>query len=115
MILKMWVESKFVLWQPRYYNLIKKGQENSYFWSTHLFWKPTVTVNRKKFSSSTIFRWYALGKFYIAKFNYFRGRPNTVKKKLEWFLIDHYTGDIENKNIAGKYYKIFVSVSPTLL
>ena len=49
------------------------------------------------------------------QFNYFHGRPNAVKEKFELFLIDHYTGDIENKSIAGKYYKIFVSVSPTLL
>ena len=30
------------------------------------------------------------------------------------FLIDHYAGDIGNINIAGKYKKILVSVSPTM-
>ena len=33
----------------------------------------------------------------------FSGRPiNNVKRSFEIFLIDHYAGDIENKNI-GKY------------
>ena len=34
----------------------------------------------------------------------FSGRPiNNVKRSFEIFLTDHYAGDIENKNIAGKY------------
>ena len=51
---------------------------------------------------------------YIAKFNYFCGRPNEVKEKFELFLIGYYAGDIGNKNKYGKYYKILVSVSPSL-
>ena len=49
------------------------------------FWKSTVTVNLKKFSSSSIFRWHTFGKFCIVKFNYFRGRYNTVKETLKYF------------------------------
>ena len=64
------VKSKFVLWQPGYYNLLIE--------------------------------------------TYFSGRPNKVKEKFELFLIDPYAGDIENKNIAGKCYKILESVSPIL-
>ena len=34
----------------------------------------------------------------MVKFNYFNGRPNKVKERFETFLIDHYSGDICNKN-----------------
>ena len=44
------------------------------------FWKHTVTISLKKFSSNTIFSWFNFGKFYIAKLNYFSGRPNKVKE-----------------------------------
>ena len=71
--------SKFVLWQTRYYNLLTEKKDKK------------------------IFSWYTSGKFYIVKFNYLSGRPNKVKKSFEIFLIDHYAGDIGNKNIAGKY------------
>ena len=36
------------------------------------------------------------------------------KRGFETFLIEHCAGDIGNKNIAGNYQKILVSVSPTL-
>ena len=91
MVLKMSVKSKFVLWQPRCYNLLteKKGKENSRFWRTHFFGKRTVTV-LMKFSSNTIFRWYTFGKFYIVKFNYFRWRHSNVNQRffniLDWPL-----------------------------
>ena len=48
----------------------------------------TATVNLKKFSSNTIF-WEILHS-YIQLFQW--------KRSFEIFLIDHYTGDIENKN-----------------
>ena len=78
------------------------------------FRKITVTVNLEKLSSNTIFGWYTFGRFHIAKFNYFNGRPNKVKERFEIFLTEHCAGDIKNKNIAGKYQKILVSVSPIL-
>ena len=36
------------------------------------------------------------------------------KRGFETFLIEHCAGDTGNKNIAGNYQKILVSVSPTL-
>ena len=65
----------------------KKWYENSCFWN-FIFWKRTTTVNLKKFSSNTIF-WEILHS-YIQLFQW--------KRSFEIFLIDHYAGDIENKN-----------------
>ena len=46
MILKMWVKSKFVLWQPRFYDLMPiKGITKLTFLKDPFFWKQTVTVN----------------------------------------------------------------------
>ena len=69
--------------------MTEKKEENSRFWSTHFF-------------ENTIFRWYTFGKSYTVKFNYFSVRPNKVKESFKLILIDHYAGDIGNKNIAGK-------------
>ena len=45
-ILKMWVKSKFVLWQPRFYNLLPvKRITKLTFLKYSFFWKRTVTVN----------------------------------------------------------------------
>ena len=54
--------------------------------------------------------------FYIVKFNYFSERPNKAGEKdiLKYFLLDHCAGNIGNKNVAGKYLKNLVSVSPSL-
>ena len=89
MILKMWVKSKFVLWQPRYYNLLTEKKH-----------KKIHDFDLKKFSSNNIFRWYTFGKFYIVKFNYFKVED----------LIGRQRGDSGEKNIAGKYLKKMVSV-----
>ena len=59
----------------------------SCFWSTHFFWKGTVTVSLRKLSSNAIFRWYTFRKFYIVKFIYFSERPNTVKERF-WNTFD---------------------------
>ena len=85
-ILKMCVKSEKV-----------KGANYSFFR------KLTLTVNLKELSSNTIFWCYTLGKFYIVKFDCFRERENKVKEGFEIFLIDHYAGDIQNKNVSGKY------------
>ena len=69
-------------------------------------WKCTVTVNLKKFSSNTTFRWYTFGKFFIVKFNYSSGRLIRWKRYFwsifDWPL-DHCVGDIGNRNITGNY------------
>ena len=105
-ISKLWVKSKFVLWQPRYYNLLTKTIIRRFTFLKCLFsWKLTGIFNLKKSSSSTIFRWCTFGKLYIAKFNYCSGRPKRLKRGFEIFLIDHYAGDIGDENIAGKHLK----------
>ena len=80
-IFKMWVKSKFVLWQPRCCNLLTEKKDKKFtLLKCSCFWKRTVTVNLKKFSLSTILRWYTFWKFYIVKLNYSSGRPNKVLK-----------------------------------
>ena len=38
MILKMWVKSKYVLWQPRYYNLLaEKSDKEIHVFEIHIF------------------------------------------------------------------------------
>ena len=89
------MKSKFVLWQPRYYDLLTEEK-------TFTFLKYSFVLKMYcYFSSNTIFRWYTLGKFYIIKFNYFSGGA----RGFEIFLIDHFAGDIGNKNITDKYLK----------
>ena len=66
---------------------LKKMIKNFMFLEYPLFWKRTATVNLKKFSSITIFRWYTFGKFHIIKFNYFSGRPDKVKE-IFWNICD---------------------------
>ena len=67
------------------------------------FWKRTVTVNLKKFSSNTIFRLSIFGKFYIVKFIYLVEDLIRWKRCFEIFLTDHCAGDIGNENITLKY------------
>ena len=84
MILKMRV--KFVLWQPRYCNLLTEKSKKIYAFDAFL--------NLKKFSLNSVFRWYRFGKFYIVKFNYFSGRPYMVKERFwnifDWALCEWY-------------------------
>ena len=65
-------------------------------------WKRAVTV-LKKFSSTTIFRWYAFRKFYMPNSIIFVEDIITWKRDFKIFLIDHYAGDVENKKIACKH------------
>ena len=116
MILKMWVKSKFVLRQPRYYNLLtEKMIRESTALKYSFFRKRIITVTVKKLLSNTIFRWYIL--------KYFQLLANSVilvkdwiklKRGFEKFLIDPCAADFGNKNIAGKYLNILVLMSPTL-
>ena len=56
MILKMWVKSKFVLCQPRYYNLLTEKYKEIHVFEVLSFERRTLAVNLKKFSRNTIFR-----------------------------------------------------------
>ena len=66
-----------------------------------LLWKCTVTVNLKKFSSNTISRWYICGLFTWSNLIILVEDLVRWKRGFEMFLIEHYTGDIGNKNIAS--------------
>ena len=60
------MKSKFVLWQPRCYNLLieKKDKKIQIFEAFIFFWKFIVTVSLKMFSSNTTFRWNTFRKFF---------------------------------------------------
>ena len=95
MNLELWVKSKFVLWQTRYYNwLKKKNNKRIYVFEALIIWKRSVTVNLKKFSLNTAFT--------------LSNSINSMKDLIGWkrgfaiFLIDHYAGDIGNNNITGE-------------
>ena len=81
LIFEMWVQSKFFLLRPGYYNLLTEKRMRKFtFLKYSFFWKHTVTVNLKKIFSNTNFRWYTFSKLYILKFIYFSGRPNKLKE-----------------------------------
>ena len=79
MILEMWVKIKFVLYQPCYYNLLMKKRK--LFANTDILLRNFSSPNLNMLVIDQI-RW---------------------KQDFEKFWFDHYAGDIENKNIAGKY------------
>ena len=56
MILKMWVKSKFVLCQPRYYKLLTEKYKEIHVFEVLSLERRTPAVNLKKFSRNTIFR-----------------------------------------------------------
>ena len=94
----MWVKSKFVLWQPRYYNLLTvKNNKKLTFLKYFFFWELAGTVQTPFLDHAL------LGNFTL---------PDSIilvedlirwKRGFEIFLIDYYADDIGNKNIAGKY------------
>ena len=106
--------SKFVCDNHVIITYYLKKKDINHVFKIIILWKLTVTVNLNKFYSSNIFRRYTFGEFYTARFNYFRGRPNKVNERFWNIFHLPYAGDIGNENIAGKYKKIIVSVSPTL-
>ena len=98
------MKSKFGLWQHIIITYwLKKRIKKLTFLKDSCFWKRTVTVNLNKFSSNAIFRWYNFGNFSLSNSTIFVEDIITLKRDFEIFLIDHYAGDVENKNIAGKY------------
>ena len=81
-IFKMFVKSKFVLWQPRYYNLMtEKGIRKFTLFNSREY--NVVLIFLKTPSLDDIL----LGKFYIVKFNYFSGRPNKMEERF-WNIFD---------------------------
>ena len=88
-LLKMWVKSKFVLWQLGYYNLLtEKKEKKIHVFEVLIFLKTSCYCQSQVFSLNTVFRWYTLEKFYVVIFNYFSGRPNKVKEDvLKYFWL----------------------------
>ena len=80
-IFKMWMKSKFVLRQPGYYNLlIEKKGETIHLFEVLIFLKTYCYCQSQEIFFKHHLWWYTFGKFYIAKFNYFSGRPYKVKE-----------------------------------
>ena len=106
-VLQMWVKSKFVLRQPRYYNLLteKKWLENLRFWITHFFENIlllSILGNSLQPPSSddTLLRNFTLSNSIILVEDLtWSGKWEVLK----YFLIDHNADEIGNKNISGTY------------
>ena len=90
MIFKIWVKSKFVLWQPRYYNwLTEKRKKTNHVFGVLILLKTHYYRQFMELSSNTIFGCHTFGKvyFYNVKFNNFSGRPCKVKEMF-WNIFD---------------------------
>ena len=61
--------------------LTQKNSKKIHAFEVLIFWKRTVIVNPKRFTSSNILRRYTFGRFCNSKFNYFSERPNKVKER----------------------------------
>ena len=105
MILKMWVKSEFVLWKPRYYNLLtEKKDKKIHVFEIIILWKRTIilSVSRNSLQISSLDD-ILLGNFALSNSIILVEHLTRWKKGFEIFLIDHYAGDNRNKNIASKY------------
>ena len=114
MILKVWVKSKFLLWQPRYYNWLKKMIRKFRFLKYSFFEKVLLlSVSRNSLQTPSL-------DDIILENSTLSNSIISVKDLIKWkkgfeiFLIDHYAGDIGNKYITGKYQKFLLSLRPTL-
>ena len=90
--LKLWVKSKFVLWQPRYYNLLTEEKNK------RINVLEVLIFSKKPSLDDTL-----LGNFTFSISIILVEDLIRWKKTFEIFLIDHYASDIENKNIVSKY------------
>ena len=113
------MKSKFVLWQPRYYNLLAEEKNKRINVLEVLIFSKTPSLDDTLLGNFTFSILIILVEYLIR-----------WKKAFEVFLIGHYAralighyaraligqyaSDIENKNIVSKYYKSLVSVSPNL-
>ena len=98
------MKSKFVLWQPRYYNLLTvKNNKKIHVFEVLIFLKTYWYCQ----SQGILFKHY-LDHALLRNFTW----SNSIilvedlirwKRGFEIFLIDHYADDIGNKNIAGKH------------
>ena len=99
------MKSKFVLWQPRYYNLFTvKNNKKIHVFEVLIFFEnlQLLSVSRNPLQTPSLdhalFRNFTLPNSIILVEDLIRW-----KRGFEMFVIDHYDDDIGNKNIAGKY------------
>ena len=86
------MKSKFVLWQPRYYNLLTEEKNK------RINVLEVLIFSKKPSLDDTL-----LGNFTFSISIILVEDLIRWKKTFEIFLIDHYASDIENKNIVSKY------------
>ena len=77
MIFQMWMKSKFILWQPRCYDWMKKMIQKFMFLK-YSFFENVLLVSVSRNSLQTP----SFGKFYILTFNYF-----SEKEVLKYFWL----------------------------
>ena len=89
--LKMWTKSKFVLWQPHYYNSLtdKKDNKINFFEVITFFKTPSLD-------------YILLGNFILSNSIILLEDLVRWKRGFEIFLIGQNAGDIGNKIIAGE-------------
>ena len=98
MILKMWVKRKFVLCQPRYYNLLtEKRYKKIHLFQVLIFEElPFLWISRNSLQDDIFLGNFALSNSIILVEDLIRW-----KRSFEIFFIDHYPGDIRNTSIEN--------------
>ena len=110
-LLQIGVKSKFVLWEPRYNNLLtKKKGKKIYFSEPLIFWNillPSVSIF---FFSNNIFKLYSQWKFCMLKFNYFSRRSNKANEQL-WNIFDRSLCEVilETKILLLRTRKFYIT------
>ena len=109
------MKSKFVLWQPRCYNLLieKKDKKIQIFEAFIFFWKFIVTVSLKMFSSNTTFRWNTFRKFFTLS-NSIVSVENLTrwKRSLNYFWLTTMLVILETKILLVSITKFLYQIYP---
>ena len=95
------------------YWLIKRIRKFT-FLRYSFFWKHTITISSRNSLETLSLGDIILRNFILSNSTFLVEDLIRWKRCFEIFLIDHCASDIANKNIAGKYQNILVSVSSTL-
>ena len=97
-IFKMWVKNKFVLWQPRFYNLLTKEKDKKCtFLKYSDFWKRFITVISRNSLYIPSLDGIVLGNLTWSSSIILVEDLVKWKRCFEILLIDHFAGDIRNK------------------
>ena len=117
MIFKLWVNSKFVLWQQRYYNLLAEEKDKKITFLKYDFFKNVVLLSISRNSLQTpSLHGILLRNFILSNSIILVEILIKWKRCFEIFLNDQCAGDIGNKNIAVHYLKnSCISVSHPIL